>query len=236
MNTKEFSDGFDTLLNSFGYNNQFGITNNGSVILDEYEKSLLLTQAQEEYIVSLYKGELDNILGFEKTEYTRELLKPLLKSAEISTKETTNIPQAITVRSKFYKLPIDILYIFYEGAILDGDTKVIEVKPITHDECIYMSENPFKMDNDRRVLKVDIQENSTSLVELISNKNITKYVLRYIKIPPPIVLENLIGVSINNVAVTTECILPSILHKNILTRAVELALQKLGIKQPTNNV
>ena len=46
MTTQEFSNGFDTLLNSYRDIKDFGKSNSVySLELDEYEKSLFLTQA-----------------------------------------------------------------------------------------------------------------------------------------------------------------------------------------------
>ena len=49
MTTQEFSDGFDTLLNSFGNTLTFGST----LTFDEYEKSVFLTKAQESIVIEL---------------------------------------------------------------------------------------------------------------------------------------------------------------------------------------
>ena len=53
MTTEEFSNEFDTLLNSYLVTGEFGKVENLSTIkLDEYEKSVFLTRAQEEIIIS----------------------------------------------------------------------------------------------------------------------------------------------------------------------------------------
>ena len=49
MTTEEFSNEFDTLLNSYG-------ENPSTIELDEYEKSVFLTKAQEEIVIDLYSG------------------------------------------------------------------------------------------------------------------------------------------------------------------------------------
>lgn len=46
MTTEEFSNTFDTLLNSYNSNAVFGeAASKQEIVLDEYEKSVLLTQA-----------------------------------------------------------------------------------------------------------------------------------------------------------------------------------------------
>ena len=48
MTTQEFSNTFDTLLNSYNTYGLFGEqASRGEIVLDEYEKSVLLTQAQD---------------------------------------------------------------------------------------------------------------------------------------------------------------------------------------------
>jgi len=43
--------------------------------------------------------------------------------------------------------------------------------------------------------------------------------------PPPIILENLQDISIDGISITSECTLDPILHKLILSRAVDDALK-----------
>ena len=54
MTTQEFSNMFDTILNSYASQGVFGEqASRGEIVLDEYEKSVLLTQAQD-IIVKTY--------------------------------------------------------------------------------------------------------------------------------------------------------------------------------------
>ncbi len=59
MTTEEFSNEFDTLINSYSISELLSF--------DEYEKSVYLTKAQEEIVEGLYTGK---VLGnsFEETE------------------------------------------------------------------------------------------------------------------------------------------------------------------------
>lgn len=55
MNIKEFSDSFDTLLNSYASQAIFGEqAAKSEIVLDEYEKSVLLTQAQDIVVKSMF--------------------------------------------------------------------------------------------------------------------------------------------------------------------------------------
>lgn len=63
MTTEEFSNEFDTLLNS--YSNEYSIN------IDEYEKSIFLSHAQEEILLELYNGKNqfeDSLKGLKRLE------------------------------------------------------------------------------------------------------------------------------------------------------------------------
>ena len=98
------------------------------------------------------------------------------------------------------------------------------VVPTTQDDFWRTNQNPFRRANKRRVLRLDCGGNK---VELISTYSISKYVVRYMARPTPIVLENLEEpLSVNGVSTRTECTLSSALHRLILERAVEMATKK----------
>ncbi len=78
MRLEDFSNGFDTLLNSNSKRDGFG-TSDADIRLDEYEKSLFLTEAQETYVISLYNGRNSSGESFEQTEELRRYLAPLIK-------------------------------------------------------------------------------------------------------------------------------------------------------------
>jgi len=61
MTNPEFSDTFDTLLNSYNIQAQFGEqSSKADIVLDEYEKSVLLTQAQEIIVKSYFDARLNS--------------------------------------------------------------------------------------------------------------------------------------------------------------------------------
>lgn len=70
MTTQEFSNAFDTLLNSYRDIKNFGNTTSPySLELDEYEKSILLTQAQDIIVKSYFDRTLNpQGQGFDETE------------------------------------------------------------------------------------------------------------------------------------------------------------------------
>lgn len=219
MTNKEFSDGFSTLLNSFG------ITPN--ITLDEYEKSTFLTNAQEELIIDIYSGR--NVVygkSFEQTEEVRRYLSNLVETYETSTKVTGKL--GLSQDSVFFNIPQDTWFITYEVAFLKDsrlgclDGIEASVVPLPQDDLYRAKDNPFRGPSKDRVLRLDIK---SDLAELISKYNVDKYLMRYISQPTPIILEDLPdGLSINGVSTESECELNPVVHRVILERAVQLAI------------
>lgn len=236
MTTKEFSDAFDVLLNSYSINMGFGNSSSlGGIVLDEYEKSIFLTQAQEQIVVELYTGRNNKNSSFESTEELRSSLKSLIKTETLN--ESTEDFKGISEYSKFFVLPDDVLFITYEAAtISDEDAKykdntTILVVPVTQDKFDRVLNNPFKGPSERRALRLD---NGLNIAEIVTKYNIKDYTIRYLSKPTPIILANLDGVSINKENTITECKLDSAMHRYILERAVLLAASSRSIQNKSN--
>lgn len=56
MTNTEFSNEFDILAQSYLIEGGFTVSDSSLFAFNEYEKSLFLTQAQEQYVVSIYNG------------------------------------------------------------------------------------------------------------------------------------------------------------------------------------
>ena len=217
MTNPEFSIEFDIL-----YNN---ISSNKAPGLNEYEKSVFLTKAQEQIVTELYSGRNTTYSSFEETEEQRRYLHSLITTSSLE--ESTEIDDIITSNSSIYKLPENIMFITYETAILTGN-KEVTVYPVSQDELSKIIKNPFRGPSNNRVLRLDLGNNS---IEVISNYDITKYLIRYIRKPNPIILVDLEDdLSINGVSEESVCELDSSLHRTILDRAVALALQTMYSK------
>lgn len=233
MTNQEFSDIFDTLLNSYSTSAPLGEQHSrGEIVLDEYEKSVLLTQAQEEVIVALYNGKNPYRDSFESTEEIRRYLESLVKTRVYSSAEQT-AGSGVSDKSVFYQLPDDIIFITMEQATYDDESlgcyngNTVTVCPTTQDEYGKVKNNPFRGPTKYRVLRLDSGNN---VVELISNYKIGEYLLKYLSNPTPIILETLPkGLTIKGLHEKTECVLHPILHNTILERAVQIALQVRGI-------
>lgn len=218
MNTQEFSNQFDTLISAY----YKGLSD--ALTFDEYEKSVFLTEAQEEIVVELYSGKNSFGDSFEKTEEVRRFLSSLNKNYTTSIKiEGTGLSN----KSVFFNIPNDVWFITYEAVTLtDNNIECLDkeeaiVVPTTQDDFYKVRRNPFKGPNKRRVLRLDSNNNT---VELVSDYNIDKYSIRYLSKPNPIILTHLSDLSINGVSEITECELNPVIHRIILERAVRKAI------------
>lgn len=232
MTIDEFSNSFDTLLNSYALISNFGEeTSKQTITLDEYEKSVLLTKAQEEIVLSLYNSKNPYGEAFEGTEELRRYLSNLI--TEKSLKPITNTsgtPLGLESKSKFFTLPEDLWFITLESVVIDnskcGAETIMKVYPVKQDEYQAIRDNPFRGANDRRALRLDLSEGN---VEIICKYMIAIYYIRYIKKVPPIILEDLPNdLTIKGKSEASDCILHEALHQKILDRAVQLALQSRG--------
>lgn len=234
MKGSEFSRGFDTLLSSYSIPTPSGTTDNPvSVEIDEFEKSQFLTAAQEEEVISLYNGKNPYGEGFEQTEELRRYLAPLVGEATITPETGINGHDlGVSSNHKFFTLPEDCWFITYEAADTDDTSRcsgmgALDVVPVRQDEYHKIKRNPFRGANDRRALRLDLAD---GVIEIVSKYNTTRYYVRYLRRPKPIIIADLDGMSINGYTYQGEdcCELPDSLHQRILERAVVMALQSKG--------
>jgi hypothetical protein len=231
MTELEFSNGFDTLLNSYGSAAGFGDSSGMQTIqLDEYEKSFFLTKAQEEIVESLYNGRNPFSESYEQTEELRRYLSSLMCDVTLEPLSSrSSTVGGLTV--KRFTFPDGLWFITYEEVTLSSDDeclngKVLDVVPVTHDEFLRIRRNPFRGCNNHRALRLDIDK---STVEIACKYDIAKYYARYLRRPAPIVLAVLSGdLSVDSETSRTPCELHEALHQKILDRAVILALQSRG--------
>lgn len=219
-----FSDEFDVLANS--YSAQYGIDDTSVLNFNEYEKSVFLTMAQEQVVQQLYRGDkTGSSESFESSEELRRYLANLVVTEvypEPKDKyEWNNKVQSVQLYNK-------VLAIIYEKAHISngqkcGEFTEVDVTPVTHDAFQRIKRNPFKGANSRRVLRLDIKDNT---VELHSDREIKGYTVKYLKVPQPIILENLpTGLKINGSSnVSQDCDLHPMLQRLVLREAVKLAL------------
>ena len=238
MTNEDFSNGFDTLLNSYSTVAEFGSdTSSRDIRLDEYEKSQFLTMAQDGVITDLYNGRNPLGEGFEETEQLRRYLSNLVREELLEPIENSSgIPIGISSSSTFFSLPTDLMYITYEAVTLGSSTDdcksgiTLEVVPVRQDEYHRIKKNPFRGPTGRRALRLDLAD---GVVEIVCKYPVASYYLRYLIKVDPIILINLSdGQTINGESMSMECTLPEVLHQRVLERAVQMALQSRGYRVP----
>lgn len=228
MTTQEFSLEFDSLYNS--------IMSDVAPGLNGYEKSVFLTTAQEQTVISMLTGGIGT--AYERDELTRQTLEPLLREAVVSAGDGVDYGGG----AKLYTVtvPDGVWYRVYESAtakvedgMCGGGTKSLDVLPVPYDELRRTLRNPFRTCGDRRALRVD-REGTAS--ELLSKLPLTEYRLRYIVRPHPIILSELTdGLTINGVTDEATCQLGEICHRQVLTLAVQLAKTAWTASQNNTN-
>ena len=220
MTTSEFSQAFDTLISAYN-----DTTLGDKLSFNEYEKSVFLTKAQDELIVSFYSGKNSYNEGFENTEEIRRYLSSLIETKELDEDKTSTLTK-LTDQSHIYKLEDNTWFITYEAIKITSEDsclkgKSIEVVPITQDDLHKLLKNPFKGPNNRRALRLDLANNSVEIIYPLEGK----YLVRYLKQTSPIIVDTLDeSLDIKGKHKVTECKLHEALHRTILDRAVQLAV------------
>lgn len=222
MTTQEFNTEFDLL-----YSNNANVGPG----LDSYDKSVFLTLAQEEIVNNYYSAKSNRKReGFEETEKRRRDLYKISVPATATTpfRDVTNI----SPNSYYFIINDDVKLIVNERLQVSSsdvclNNKVLSVVPYTHDEYNIQKDNPFKRPDKDEAWRLDISHASQNVVEIVVDSQMVplQYYYRYVKIPKPIILEDLTGgLSINGETDQTECEL-QLIAREILNRAVELALE-----------
>lgn len=209
--------------------------------LNIYEKSVLLTQAQDEIVKNIYSPYNPIQQGFEMSEKRRIELKELVAPYSASpytpfAQDLDSVDLRLSENSIYFKVPEDIYYILQEQVIFSGINckKHAMVIPTKYDEFNIQVNSPFRKPNSRKVWRFDRMKIGTiSIVEIISVIPIETYKMVYLKKPKPIIIDNFeddpelegMGLTVEGRNVKTECELNSEIHRDILKRAVELAIK-----------
>lgn len=218
MTIQDFSLEFDILWNN--------IMSNQAPGLNEYEKSVFLTQAQEAFVLDVYTG--NNTDSFESTEAATEAINMLVREASPELEKSSSEFNGISIYSA--TLPEDLWYKTGELAEIRDDsfdcsgtsTRTVDVIPTTQDRWYRTISSPFRGPTERQVIRM--MAPSKEGVLLYSRYEITKYIVRYLSKPDPIILANLEdGLNIEGQTEKMECKLNESVHRAILVRAVALA-------------
>ena len=218
MTTNEFEWEFDVL-----YNN---IASNAAPGINSYEKSVLLTKAQDELIKNYFNPQGNKY----KEGFDGSAKRQIDFSGLISVANGTLLDQqGFDLRAKVFKIPTDVFLIINESIVTN--TGIKQIIPIKFDEYTRLRSKPYKEPLKFQAWRLitDGDINSGVTVEIIPNsqETVESYTLRYVRRPKPIILANLKSeygdVSINGETEISQCELNPLVHREILQRAVELA-------------
>jgi len=184
MTIQDFITEFDLL-----YNNALS---NSAPELNSYEKSLFLTQAQEEIVREAYDSKGKNTF-FESTEAIRRRLDQL-SIPKVSTYNSglnaTLSALKMSTNSKFFEIDQDVWYITYER--INTTTSQLYIVPTALDQIQVLESNPFKIPNKKKAWRLDLKNTVSGerIVEIITTQTPASYFYRYLKQPTPIVLSD----------------------------------------------
>lgn len=199
--------------------------------LDAYEISVFLTRAQLELVKEHFGDKNKYQESFEGSSKRRadlkELVKPLMITPTMSTDGLTPKSFDVTLPSDHFMTVYEVGYYTPPGC---ENSEMIEIVPIKYDELSNMLKNPFRGPLKKRGFRLDLASlNGNKRSEIVVGDNIEVYQIRYVKRPSPIVLTDLGGISseplsIDGVVLPMECELDEEFHREILDRAVQLAM------------
>ena len=259
MTNEEMSNMLDTLLTSYGTKALFGEqSSKAEITLDEYEKSVFLTQAQDIIVKTYFETKTNDYNeGFDDSERRQvdfssliKIYKPSLTTSINTTDYSTNITKdqnddtklcsmAFDSRGLIYKLPSNILFMINESFIVNNKRYV--VKPISYKEYDRQMSKAYAQPLKKQCWRV-FQNQGTGydiyseiipiqyVKDLIDKSNaVSEYIIRYIKRPTPIIIVDLPdGLSIDGESKQSECKLNPILHFDIVNEAFKIAITSRG--------
>lgn len=225
MTTQEFSSEFDIL-----YNN---IMSNAAPGLDEYEKSVFLTKAQEEILKNYFNPKGNKYQeGFDDNEKRQIDFSSLVTVITIPSYSNSQYIK-IDDRSLLFLMPNDMLFALNEVCEITENNinRLVNVVPISFIEYSRLISKPYKRPLKNQCWRlISSSSEKDRVFELILPFGSIvpgSYRIRYISRPAPIILVDLSteypGLSINGITSVTECELDPSIHYEILQRAVELA-------------
>lgn len=220
MSVEELDNMFDVL-----YNN---ITSNQAPGLNAYEKSVFLTKGQDEILKNYFnpksKGNTTQD-GFDGSA-KRQVDFSMLTSVETKSSGFENPLFDTRENTKSVELPSKLMFAINEVVEVMRDTKkvILQVIPIKFDEYSRLMCKPYKRPLKYQAWRLTNNNTSNKADIVIGPSDIlTKYTIRYVRRPNPIIVSNLDGLTIEGKSTASECELDPILHEEILQRAVELA-------------
>ena len=236
MTLPEFNTNFDLLYNNIASNQAPG--------LDEYEKSVFLTNAQLELVKNYF-----NPKGNKYQEGFDQSPKRQLDFSTITDLLVYSPTDALSNVTKFNEDSIvfpyndNFLFIIQELATVTdsvtGTNKNVNIRSITNVEYMMAMNKPYKYPFKHEGWRIIHNTDDRKLELLLSyGDRLKSYKIRYIKRPTPIILDDftLLGLTIDGISTPTDCILDEAMHAEIVQRAVELAKMSYDSQNVQENI
>ena len=237
MTLQEFNTNFDLLYNNIASNQAPG--------LDEYEKSVFLTNAQLELVKNYF-----NPKGNKYQEGFDQSPKRQLDFSTITDLMVYNIKDALPNNvmrfnedSIVFPYNDNFLFIIQELAtVIDSVTRTdknVNIRSITNVEYMMAMNKPYKYPFKHEGWRIIHNTDDRKLELLLSyGDRLKSYKIRYIKRPTPIILTDLssLGLTIDGISDPTDCILDEAMHAEIVQRAVELAKMSYDSQNVQENI
>lgn len=255
MTVKEMSDSLDSLLNSYSSQAAFGEgASKEDIVLDEYEKSLYLTQAQD----IVLKGYFQRTTNGEGTGFDDSEKRQIDFSSLITVRTLTQADSGTPFdeRGILYSMPkrvnngtevdgtTDVLFILNEqllttiGTGASAKKKTYVIVPINYKEYDREMSKPYAQPLKKQCWRLfqnagtgfDYLSELIPIWDLETKETITGYKMRYVRRPDPIVLTDLPdGLSVEGFSNENACELNPILHPEIVQKAVDIIIVSRGV-------
>ena len=196
-------------------------------LFSSFDVNLFLNGAQDDLVEGFYSSRINpQSRYFEMDERARAMLGLLVENETVLAAAFDSSDAALHSNAVFVTLPATFLYALEESCTVsysdcDGNTTntTARVLPIRHDEYSMNFENVYKKPWRKLVWRMDFGATSGNKKhELIygDDTSITVYRLRYLRKPVAI-----------NILTGVDCELNTILHEEVVDRAVASALKTI---------
>lgn len=216
MTNKELAEEFDIF-----YNN---ISSNQAPGLDYYEKSIFLTRAQDDIIKAYLSPRGNkNMQGYDDSRLRQIDFSKITVTVEwhqFQQAEFDTRPNSCSVYLNHDMLiPLNEKLIVYRNS----KEKELQVVPISYDEYSRLMSKPFKRPSKNEAWRLITDSDKMDLI-IGPGDELVEFTIRYVRKPKPIILFDLDpGYTIEGLGTAQECELDSVLHHELVQRAVELA-------------
>lgn len=225
----EWSLGFDLMWNN--------ITSNQAPGLTEHEKSVFLTQAQENLVKDYFSHKSNSLLeGFDDSRRRQSDFVSLIESTVLQPDAGSEhfVPAS---RAKYFKYPANAFIILNEQFVVNDD-KYLVVNPISYEEYARLMMKPYKFPAKGQVWRLNTgtagsgssEYQKSEVIGRFAQDDTIEYSVRYVKRPEPIILPDMQGspsstveLPVNGSTDVATCKLPEHLHDEIMLRAVQIA-------------